>query len=328
MTRSTRKGLLGGLFLLLVFPALSGGGTPAGQIQSVAISPGGNLIAVDFKKDKTSFIYVIRVDTGAATRLTAVKDGEESSPAFSADGKQIAYTYWPGAGARSRIVIVNVDGSNLRQWSPTGSNDLSPVFSSDNKTIVFSRFGFFGRYSPIAQPHAHEWNFYAADLDGRNVRQITDENFYMTSAPSVSPDGKNMVVVAEGLETSAHIAIYSLDYPGKPILSLQPHVPHEVDRKNPIYNCPNYLPDGSILFMAANQRFDYDVYRLNPDTGAIEKLTDRNGYATDLKVSAEGGTAVFLKWRKNWLGELTSSELYLLNLRSRGLTPLKITGLN
>jgi Tol biopolymer transport system component len=305
-----------------------GGGTPAGQIRSVAISPGGNLIAVDFKKDKTSFIYVIRVDTGSATRLTAVKEGVESSPAFSADAKQVAYTYWPGAGAPSRIVIVNVDGSNLRQWSPTGSNDVSPVFSPDNRTLVFSRFGFFGSYSPIAQPHAHEWNFYAADLDGGNVRQITNESFYSASAPSVSADGKNMVVVVEGVETSQHIAVYSLDQPGKPILSLQPHVPNEESRKDPMLAYPNYLPDGSILLMAANKRFDYDVYRLDPDTGAIEKLTNRNGYATDLKVSADGRTAVFLKWRKNWLGDLAGNELYLLDLQSGALTPLNITGLN
>lgn len=326
--RTRMKALIGAILLLLaISSALYGRPSSSARIGSLAVSPDGKLMAVDFQKEKTSFVYLVPVDTGAARRLTDAKDGQESGPSFSADGKRIAFTYWPADHRRSRIVVVNVDGSNLREWSPTGSDDVSPVFSPDNKTIVFSRFGFFGSYSPIAQPHPHEWDFYAADLDGGNVRQITNESFYMASAPSVSPDGKNMVVVTEGLETEQQIAIYSTTTPGPPLHTFRPHVPNEISRKHPIFAYPNYLPDGSILFMAANKHVDYDVYRLNPDTGAIEKLTDRNGYATELKVSADGKLAAFLKWHRNWKG-VTDPEPHLLDLQSHALKPLKITGLN
>jgi hypothetical protein len=84
-------------------------------------------------------------------------------------------------------------------------------------------------------------------------------------------------------------------------------------------------------FMAASNGklgINYDVYRLNPDTGALDKLTNGNGYATDLKVAADGKTAAFLKWHKNWMLEATEAEPYLLDLESRKLTPLKISGLN
>jgi Tol biopolymer transport system component len=181
--------------------------------RSVAISPDGKLIAVDVGKGSTSFIYKIAVDTGSATRLTNAKTGEESGPAFSPDGKRIAFSYSPGNGVHSSIVIGNVEGSGLRPWSPSESNDFSPVFSPDNKTIVFSRSGFFGSYSPIAQPHPHAWRFYASDLDGTNVRELTSESFYMASPASVSPDGKNMVIVTEGIDTNRQIAVYSLDRP-------------------------------------------------------------------------------------------------------------------
>jgi Tol biopolymer transport system component len=324
MSRVLRASLL---LLFLVAP-IACAGTPAGQIDSVSVSPDGKTLAVAYEKGHTIFIYKVAVDSGIATRLTNATTGEETSPSFSPDGKRIAYTYWPGAGARSRIVIVNVDGSNPREWSPSGVADLSPVLSPDNKTIVFSRSEFFGSYSPIAQPHPHAWSFYASDLDGTNIREITNEGFYMASHASISPDGKSMVIVAEGLETNEHIAIYSLTDPGPPTRTLQPHVPKEVDHKNPIFACPNYLPDGRILFMAADRRVDYDVYRLNPETGAIEKLTNRNGYATELKVSADGKTAAFLKWRKNWLGEVVDPQIYLLDLQSHNLTPLKVSGLN
>jgi len=318
---------LGGGLLLLFLACVSHGAGSSGQITSLAVSPDGKLIALVVEKGSTSFIHRVGVNTGVATRLTDAKDGEETSPTFSPDGKRIAYSYKPGNHTRSRIVIVNVDGSDKHEWSPSSMTDLSPVLSPDNQTIVFARADFYGSHSPIAQPHPHGWSFFAANLDGTNVRQLTTERFYMVSRPAVSPDGKNMVVVTEGLETDQQIAIYSITSPGPPVRTFRPHVPKEVSRKHPIFAYPNYLPDGSILFMAANTRVDYDVYRLNPETGAIEKLTNHNGYATELKVSVDGKTAAFLKWRKNWMLEVTDPEPYLLDLESHKLTPLKISGL-
>src|ERR1700722_11683788 len=80
--------------LLLCLTWMSNGASSSGRIRSVAVAPDGKLVAFDFVKGSTSFIYKIAVDTGVATRLTDAKDGEESGPAFSPDGKQIAYTYW------------------------------------------------------------------------------------------------------------------------------------------------------------------------------------------------------------------------------------------
>jgi len=156
----------------------------------------------------------------------------------------------------------------------------------------------------------------------------------MASPPPVSPDGKSMVVVTEDLETPQKIAVYSLDHQGKPLLTLRPHVPKEADRKDPIFDYPNYLPDGkSIVFMAASNGkllsgYDYDVYRVDIETGAVERLTEGNGFATDLKVSADGKTAAFLKWRSDWRGTPNKSELFLIDLQTPKLAPLKVTGLN
>jgi Tol biopolymer transport system component len=320
------------ILLLLMVPPFSCGDTSRGTVRSVAISPDGKLVAVEIAKGSSSFNYVVPVDTGNATRLRDAKDGVESNPTFSPDGKRIAFAYRPGNHERERIIIANIDGSDAHPWSASGSDDLSPVFSPDNKTIVFSRSGFYGSYSRIAQPHPHSWNFYAADSDGTHVRQVTNESFYITSPASVSPDGKSMVIVAEGLASGTHIAIYSLDHTGPPALSLQPHVPKEVDHKNPILTYPNYMPDGkSILFMAASNGkhgFDYDVYRVDIGTGSLERLTDGNGYATDLKVSADGKTAVFLKWRLDWHKTPIENEVCLLDVQNHALTLLKINGMN
>ncbi len=330
MPKALRNGLI---LLFLLSPVICFDKSPD-HIESVAISPDGKLIALSFVGD-TSFIYKIAVDTGNATRLTNVKTGWESSPAFSPDGKRIAYTYSPGDGRHSSIVIGNADGSDLRPWAQSETGEISPVFSGDGKTIIFFRSGFYGSYSPIAQPHYHAWKFYRSDLDGTNVQELTSKSFYMTSPASASADGKSMIVETESIDSGRQIAIYLLDRPGQPIQSLRPHVPKEADHKDPILDFPNYMPDGkSIVFMAASNgkfpssRFDYDVYRVDLETGSLERLTNGNGYASYLKVSADGKTAIFLKWRSDWQGTPNRSELYLLDIQSHKLTPLPISGLN
>jgi Tol biopolymer transport system component len=319
-------------FLLFLYTLIACAEQSSDRIRSLAISPDGTLIAIDFGKNNESFIYIIRAGTGFASRLTTVKTGAESFPAFSPDGRRIAYSYSPGNGGHSGIIIGNIDGSDLHSWSSSGTNDYWPVFSPDNKTIVFARSGFFGSYSPITQPHPHAWSFYASNLDGTNVRELTSESFYMASPASVSPDGKNMVMVSEGIDTNRQIAVYSLDRPGKPTHSLQPHVPKEADRKNPILNSPNYMPDGkSVLFMAASNGkhgYDYDVYRVDLETGSLERFTNGNGYATDLKVSADGKTAVFLKWQSDRHRTPIKNELYLLDLQTHTLRLVNVSGIN
>ena len=125
-------------------------------MRGVAISPDGKLIAVEFRRGSTSFIYKIAVDTGIAIRLTDTKAGVESSPAFSADGKRITFTYWPTGASHSEIILANVDGSAMQQWSFLGASAFYPVLSPDNKTIVFGQSGFYGSYSTIAH-ESQEW---------------------------------------------------------------------------------------------------------------------------------------------------------------------------
>jgi Tol biopolymer transport system component len=327
--RVLRNGLI---FLFLLRPMICFGKS-LDHISSVAVSPDGKIIAVDFEKGGASFIYKIAVDTGNAIRLTDAKTGTESSPTFSPDGKRIAYSYSPGNGAHSSIVIVNIDGSDLHAWSPSEANDFRPLFSPDDETIIFARSGYYGSYSPIAQPNRHEWNFYAAGPDGTNLRQLTNDHFYMVSDASVSPDGKNMVFVSSE-EHGDVIQVRSVEDPAKPMQILRPHVPKEPSLGQR-FNCPSYMPDGkSILFMAASNGkllwsgYDYDVYRMDIGTGVVERLTTGNGFASDLKVSADGKIAVFLKWRSDWHRTPNKSELYLLDLQAHKLTPFRINRLN
>jgi WD40-like Beta Propeller Repeat len=110
------------LFLTLATSFLCGGDSRS-QIRSVAISPDGKLIAVDYGNGQASHIYKVPVDTGVATRLTNARTGNESAPAFSPDGKRIGG--WP---ILSRISIMRLPhpsrvlcgrvGLGKREWHP------------------------------------------------------------------------------------------------------------------------------------------------------------------------------------------------------------------
>jgi Tol biopolymer transport system component len=310
------------LLFLFVVPPMICAANSRGQMRGVAVSPDGKILAITYLKDGTVRIYKIVMDTGNATRLTDAKTGEESSPAFSSDGKSIAYSYVP-EGQHQRIMVMNVDGSNSHSLPGSDTANVYATFAPNGKKI------YFGRSQP--PPADHLWDIFAVGVDGGDVTQVTHEGFLQISEPSLSSDGRSMVVATQGLYTPQRIEIYLLDHPEKPSQVLYPRVPNEASPGR-IFGYPNYMPDGkSILFLAASNKklhYDYDVYRVEIGTGAVERLTEGNGFASDLKVFNEGKMAVFLKWRSDWHGTPVKSELYLLDVQTHKLTPLKVNGLN
>lgn len=197
------------------------------------------------------------------------------------------------------------------------------MFSPDEKTVYFAR----------SQPYPadHLWDIFSIGVEGGDVKQLTHEGFVQISQPSISSDGKKLLVATLGLYTPQRMEIYQLNHPEERSQVLSPTIPREAT-PSPIFAYPNFTPDGSsILFLAASNRlvnYDYDVYRLHLASGAIERLTKGMGYASDLRVFADGKTAVLLKWRSDWQGTAVKSEFYLLDLQTQKLRPLKVTGLD
>jgi Tol biopolymer transport system component len=321
MAKVLRVGLL---LLFLVAPATWGGDSP-GQMLGLSVSPDGRFLATTYVKGSSWRIYKIDVSTGNATRLTNATSGEESSPAFSPNGKLIAYSYttYPD---HQRIVVMNADGSNQRTLPGSGTANLDPTFAPSGETLYFRE--------AKPRPHEHRWDLFSIGIDGSNLTQLTHEGFYSIYSPSISPDGKSMVVVTEGWRASAfhrQLVIYSLDHPEKPLRILRPHLPG----KRPLnqnFECPNYMPDGKrILFMAATggkREDDYDVYLLDSETEAVERLTEGNGYAGGLTLLPDGKTAAFLRWREDKHRTIVGTDVYLLDLQTHKLTPLRVSGLD
>ncbi len=87
-----------------------------------AWSPDGDLIAYTSRRDGQFQIAVTNVVTLESRVLTS-GPGENQSPTFSPDGRKIAYTSSRGGG--KQIYVMDLDGTNVRQLTTEGNNDLA-----------------------------------------------------------------------------------------------------------------------------------------------------------------------------------------------------------
>ena len=135
---------------------------------------------------RTGDICAVRTDGTELTPLAA--DGaDESQPAWSPDGRQIAYaTIRPDDSMNSTVRVMNADGSGKRRlWSALAS--WSPAWSPDGTQIAFAeREWYTGGWAGSALGLA------VVNADGSGLRELT-----LTSDPHVgdqypawSPDGR------------------------------------------------------------------------------------------------------------------------------------------
>ena len=114
--------------------------------------------AVGFNTTGANDVHLLYSDGGYARNLSnhAADDG---SPAFSPDGKQIAFTSM--RDNKPQIYVVNIDGTGLRRVGDNQFSDFSPTWSPDGRWIAFTS-------TRGGQP-----NIYMMDLSGGNVTQLT-----------------------------------------------------------------------------------------------------------------------------------------------------------
>ncbi len=140
------------------------------------LSPDGTKIAYcSFRESIYSQIYVMNVDGTGARQMTNINSGDACGPAWSRDGKRIAfYAFAQTSPSRNlEIWVMDADGSNQKRLTERG---MDPTWSPDGRQIAFA-----SRRDGIFQ-------IYVMNSDGSNVRRLTKHNSE-DSNPSWAPDG-------------------------------------------------------------------------------------------------------------------------------------------
>ena len=81
-------------------------------------------------------VFIMRADGDEAVQLT--RDGINQNPAWSPDGKWIAFLRQrPGIQSNFNVHRMRTDGSDLRMLTPANFTDFDPAWSPDGGWIVF-----------------------------------------------------------------------------------------------------------------------------------------------------------------------------------------------
>jgi WD40 repeat protein len=171
--------------------------TPEGIYSaSPSWSPDGSRIAFETRRDSTGYggvnswldteIYVMNADGTNPVRLTNHR-GDDITPAWSPDGKRIAYVTYddPPGDAGTHIFVINADGTNRVRLTNDEAFDLDPEWSPDGSRIVFSRSG----------------ELFLIEADGTNLASLNSRG----SQPDWSPDG---LLIAATRATNCHTDPY------------------------------------------------------------------------------------------------------------------------
>lgn len=98
-------------------------------------------------------------------------DGGFNSLAWTPDGRIVFRRFFDKSDT---LWLMNADGSNSKQLTPSGNLDRKPAVTNDGRYVVF--------YSR----RSGDWNIWRVGLDGNDLKQITTNG---GSSPSVTSDG-------------------------------------------------------------------------------------------------------------------------------------------
>lgn len=148
---------------------------------SPVFHPRGGLIYFTGVEDIHSYIYALDLQTQQVRKLTAGKLYVKAID-LSADGNKIVYS--ARSGLYDKLYLAAIENPDLaRQLTDGACNDITPVFSADQKTVFYS------------SDELGAFNVNSIDLENHLIYRYTDvrtANFFPIEVPKV----KNQLVIS------------------------------------------------------------------------------------------------------------------------------------
>ena len=262
--------------------------SPDGQRIAVV---GGTPFTTDTGSSGAADIYLVNVNDGALTKLTS-DSGLNLNPAWSPDGRQIVFSSNRDADGRSKLWVMNADGSGQRRLTdvhntanPIFYGDTTPSWSPDGTKIIFIGTRDFNGTRNCFSINCSE--MFVMNADGSNDRPITNDpnRGGVFQNPRWSPDGTK-IVTSLPLGTINDVKA-SIDL-GRAIIVMN------ADGSNPV-NISNRTdhaffdvsPDWQPLAAAAASTsstvgFSAATYSAFEDSGSIKLTVNRTGNLNDI----------------------------------------------
>ncbi len=243
-------------------------------------------------------IYLADYDGANVKRLT-VSRVLNSTPAWSPDGRSIAYMSYPN-GFPDVIVSYLYEGRLTRPANGTiAVHNFTPAFSPDGRQIAFwsNRNG-----NP---------DIYIMNVDGTGLRQLTS-NPAIDESPTWSPNGQQIAFISD--RTGApQVFVIGTDGTGEERLTYESYA------SRPTWSPP---PFNEIAFTSRTGP-GFDIKVLDLATRAVRQLTFGLGSNESPSYSPNGRHIAFMSTRGSGL-----KQIYTIGRDGNGLSRVTSTGNN
>lgn len=269
------------------------------------ISPDGRWVAyvrvtADVMSDRFRRSIWLVDANGANHRPLVQGAGGYGSPVWAPNGRAIAYVANEESGAEVRIFYLDTQRSGTITRVPAGAGNLT--WSPDGRTLAFQSFVEEGSDDPAAMPPQPE----GADWAG--PARVINGVVYRADGEGYLPNGyaQIFVVPADG-GTPRQLTYQARNHDGR----------------------LSWSPNGRTLYFSANAEdgWEYDpveadIYSLDITSGAVTRLTTRDGPENNPVVSPDGRRIAYVGFDDRRQGYQVS-ELYVAN--ADGSNPRSIT---
>ncbi|GIV95808.1 MAG: hypothetical protein KatS3mg057_0465 [Herpetosiphonaceae bacterium] len=175
----------------------SGGSTLVATLEDggppLDLSPDGSLLAYTLLVDGQRQIGVMDLSTGETAVLTS--EGENWSPAWSPDGKELAFV--SNRDGNLEIYVIRDNGEKNISINP--EDDRDPAWMPNGERLIF------------ASNRGGSWGIWMVNKNGRNAEQIFAVDDEIIRQPQVSHDGRLLVMSIQAPNDGADLYLVPLD---------------------------------------------------------------------------------------------------------------------
>src|SRR3989339_10276 len=243
-------------------------------------------------------------------------------------------------GKAKEICIMDYDGYNLTRLTSNNQLNLSPCFSPDNKSVVYTsyrqgtpalyktgiytgktvrlttnnRLNFSPSWSSVddriafASTMNGDCDIYTMDADGGAMKRITMGGA-IESSPCYSPNGYEITFTSD---RTGNPQVYIMDNEGTHIRRLT--------FEGKYNDAPTWSPKGDKITYISLEKARFDIYTVDLEGSNVKRLTQENGSNEHPSFSPDGRLLVFSSTRAG------GSDLYLMGADGTDQTRIPYTG--
>ncbi len=226
-------------------------------------------------------IYLQRVGGKNPINLTRDSSADDTQPAFSPDGEQIAFRSGRNGGG---VFVMGATGESVRRLTDFGYN---PGWSPDGKDIVFSSALWDGPAGRLA----FDSQLWIVNASSGKKRRLTDPNTVPDAVqPNWSPHGHR-------------IAYWAVQGGQRDIWTLSADGTHPVavTQDAALDWSPVWSPDGNHMYFASDRGGSMNLWRVRVDEksgkplGRAAPVTTPSPYSGPISVSADGRRIAYVQ---------------------------------